>query len=438
MKPAEKFEFTKQFQDKLLALLFKDPILLGSCIDYVKPTHFDDIERRTLARWLFDYFKKFQDVPTLDALEELCRTSDLKEGVAEDALEYFTGKISLIKNLKDEEFLKTSLLKWVRTQALISALLQSKALIEGGEDPEAIVEVLQKSFNAGIDIDIGRFYFEGLENRIERRARAATGKSTEFKVPTLIKALDIRIDGGLRAGEIGVIVAGPKVGKTMGLIHMAKAAIVRGYYVVFYSFEIYPERLEARFDATFSGIKTKELLDSPEAVRKRVREMRNLAGGDLLIQYQNAGEMTVGMLDAHLKRLRVEKDFQPDLICIDYADLLKPTRHRKDEWVELKDIYTEIRNLARTHDAPLWTASQVNRSGYEDDFLDITKIAGAWSKVGIADLVVTFQRDKEAVGSNILTGYIGANRNDETGHIFRFNTDFSRATFYTEKRQGDD
>ena len=435
MKPADKFEFTKQFQDKLLALLFNDSIVLGSCIDYVKPTHFDDIERRTLSRWLFDYYKEFQEVPTFDALEELCRASDLKEGIAEDALEYFTGKISLIKNTKDEAFLKSSLLNWVKTQALISALLQSKALIEGGEKPEAIVEVLQKSFDAGADIDIGRFYFDGLDKRIERRAKVATGKSTEFKVPTLIKALDTRIDGGLRPGEVGVIVAGPKVGKTMGLIHMAKAAIVKGLYVVFYSFEIYPDRLEARFDASFSGVKTKELLNAPEAVKKHVRAMRNLAGGDLLIQYQNAGEMTVGMMDAHLKRLRVEEDFQPDLICVDYADLLKPTRHRKAEWVELKEIYTEMRSLAHSHDSALWTASQVNRSGYEDDFLDITKIAGAWSKIAIADLVVTFQKDKEAVGSNLLTGYIGANRNDETGHIFRFNTDFSRATFYTENKR---
>ncbi len=51
-----------------------------------------------------------------------------------------------------------------------------------------------------------------------------------------------------------------------------------------------------------------------------------------------------------------------------------------------------MRGLAGTYKFPIWTASQANRSALEDDIIGAEKIAESYSKVMIADFVVSLSR----------------------------------------------
>ena len=66
---------------------------------------------------------------------------------------------------------------------------------------------------------------------------------------------------------------------------------------------------------------------------------------------------------------------KPDLIIIDYVDLLqgrKKSRERKDE---IDDIYTSTKGLARQLNIPVWSVSQVNRAGAQDKIIEGDKAA---------------------------------------------------------------
>ena len=54
-----------------------------------------------------------------------------------------------------------------------------------------------------------------------------------------------------------------------------------------------------------------------------------------------------------------------------------------------------MRGLAGEFNIPIWTASQANRSSLEEDIIDATKVAEAYSKVMIADFVVSLSRKVE-------------------------------------------
>ena len=48
--------------------------------------------------------------------------------------------------------------------------------------------------------------------------------------------------------------------------------------------------------------------------------------------------------------------------------------------------------MAGTYEIPVWTASQANRSSLEEDVIDASKVAEAYSKVMTADFVMSLSR----------------------------------------------
>jgi hypothetical protein len=99
------------------------------------------------------------------------------------------------------------------------------------------------------------------------------------------------------------------------------------------------------------------------------------------------------MLAAHVEKCTLQ-GVKPDIILVDYADLLRDvgakTAARHD--IMLSNIYEDLRGMAGTLQVPIWTASQANRSALEEDIIEADKIAESYSKVMIADFVVSLSR----------------------------------------------
>ena len=99
------------------------------------------------------------------------------------------------------------------------------------------------------------------------------------------------------------------------------------------------------------------------------------------------------MLSSHIEKC-ILQGIKPDLILVDYADLLRDVSGkaaaRHD--IMLSNIYEDLRGLAGVLQVPIWTASQANRSALEQDIIEADKIAESYSKVMIADFVVSLSR----------------------------------------------
>jgi replicative DNA helicase len=90
----------------------------------------------------------------------------------------------------------------------------------------------------------------------------------------------------------------------------------------------------------------------------------------------------------------MQQNIEPDLIIIDYADLLtsKASKEKRDK---LDDIYTNLRGLATEMKLPIWTASQVNRSGAREDIIQGDRMAESYSKMMITDFAMSLARNAE-------------------------------------------
>jgi hypothetical protein len=158
--------------------------------------------------------------------------------------------------------------------------------------------------------------------------------------------------------------------------------------VVHYTLELNQNYVGLRYDTIFSGVPTANIKFYQDDVKKKIDALE----GTLLIKYFPTKSATVQTLAAHLSQIEIQGT-KPDLILVDYADILKGMGSEKRHVLE--NIYEDLRGLAGEVECPIWTASQANRSSLEEDVIDATKVAEAYSKVMIADFVVSVSRKVE-------------------------------------------
>jgi len=62
-----------------------------------------------------------------------------------------------------------------------------------------------------------------------------------------------------------------------------------------------------------------------------------------------------------MNQLIIFEKFDPDLIVVDYGDILKKESNINDLYSAYGDVYTNLKRLAKQYRKVVWTASQGNR-----------------------------------------------------------------------------
>ena len=125
-------------------------------------------------------------------------------------------------------------------------------------------------------------------------------------------------------------------------------------------------------------------------------------------------------LTAHLQQCEM-RGIKPDLVIVDYADIMKSTQHFNEKRHQLGHIYEELRGMAGEFDIPVWTASQANRSALEEDVIGAEKVSEDYSKVMTADFVMSMSRKVEDKIANTGRFHVIKNRFGVDGITFPAN-----------------
>lgn len=100
----------------------------------------------------------------------------------------------------------------------------------------------------------------------------------------------------------------------------------------------------------------------------------------------------VNDIRAYIKEYELHAGLTVDAILVDYLDLMSPVSKRislENMFVKDKYVSEELRNLATELNCLMVTASQLNRSSYDDTIeYDASHIAGGISKVNTSDNVI--------------------------------------------------
>ena len=235
---------------------------------------------------------------------------------------------------------------------------------------------------AGTTRDLGHDYIISLEERLAESAR------TTVKTPWDV-VNDI-MDGGLGHGELGVIVAPAGIGKSWTLQAIGASALKEGKTVVHYTLELNENYVGLRYDSIFTGVTTSNIKYYKDDVQTKLSKLP----GKLLIKYFPTKGASVQTISSHLKQIEISGE-KPDMVLVDYADILMPTGNFKEKRHAIGTIYEDLRGLAGELEVPIWTASQANRSALEEDVIGADKVAEDYSKVMTADFVMSMSRKVE-------------------------------------------
>jgi len=372
-------KYGTSFQSKIISSLLTDVKFTKQIIDILEVSYFDTDSNKFLVKSIKDYFSKYKSQPTAEVLK--VKISEITDEVL---------KKSIVSNVKDAyryldsadlDFVMEQTLDFCKNKVLKNAIVDSVELLKHGKYDE-IKSKIDKAMIAGAERNVGHEYIKSVEDRYNQAARHI--------LPTGWDVIDNLMDGGLGKGELGVVVAPAGIGKSFLLINLGANVIKLGKNVLHYTLELNESYVGLRYDSVITKIANQELKYNIDSVKETIEKIQ----GNLIIKYYPTKTAAISTIASHVERYRI-LGREPDMIIVDYADLLRGSGHNKDYRLELGNIYEELRGLAGTMDVPVWTASQSNRSSLQEDVIQADKIAESYSKIMTADFVMSLSRKIE-------------------------------------------
>ena len=323
-------KYGQSFQSKVISALLTDAKLLDSLSDIIHKKFFESEANKWIVETIKDYFDEFKKEPTLDVFKsEISKIENpsLQKTIVEQLKAIYTQV-----GQDDMDYVKKEFSSFCINQNLKEVIIQSVDLLKAG-NYDRIKELVDKAMKVGIETDLGHDYLLDYIARIEDEKRDTI--ATPWEVITEL------MNGGLGPGELGVVVAPSGVGKTWVLAAIGAAAVKAGKSVVHYSLELSENYVGERYDTIFTSIPSADLVDNRDLVHRKIKSL----AGKLLIKYFPPKGVSSKKIEAHIEKMTAAGN-KPDLIIVDYADLLLSHSNRNDStYGEQGGVYIELRGM---------------------------------------------------------------------------------------------
>jgi replicative DNA helicase len=362
------------FQIKVITALFTDKGFLQQIADILVPKYFESDANEWVVQTILDYHKEYKTSATLEVMK--VKLHEVEDDVLKTQIKEHLKDAWKYTEATDLDFIKQQALDFCKNQEIKKAILSSVELLKIGKYDD-IKSAIDKALKSGGDKEIGHDYMADIDERYTESVRFT--KETPWDVVNELTS------GGLGKGELGVFVAPAGIGKSWGLINIGAHAVKKGMTVIHYTLELNAAYVGLRYDSVVTGIPNQNLKHYQDQVKSDLGKLE----GKLVIKYYPTKTCSVMGLRAHIEKC-IMQGVKPDVIIVDYADLLRGTGAEKRH--ELEGIYEDLRGLAGEYEVPVWTASQANRSALEEDVIGAEKIAESYGKVMVADFVISLSR----------------------------------------------
>jgi len=352
-------------QKLYLEMFLQDAETFARCQNIFNPELFDQ-RLKTIAEFLQTYVDKYKVMPELSVVNTVCAVDLEPRDMAKENFEWLLDEF--------EQF--------ARHRSLEQAIIKSADLLERGEYGP-VERLIKDALQISLNKDMGTDYFQ------DPRARLEGLKNSNGQISTGWPSVDRKLYGGFNRGELNIFAAASGGGKSLFLANLAVNWAIAGLNVIYFTFELAENLVAMRIDSMITGVGTREIFRSLDEVELKVKMVGKQSGG-IQIKYLPSGK-NCNDLRAYIKEYTIKQNHAPDVILIDYLDLMMPLSVKvspSDLFVKDKYVSEEIRNLAMEQKTITVTASQLNRDAVEQIEFDHSHISGGLSKIMTADNVI--------------------------------------------------
>lgn len=352
-------------QKLYLEMFLSDAETFIRCQNIFDPENFDQRLRET-AKFITTYVDQYKVMPETKIVATTCNMDLTPTSLPKENYDWLM-----------DEFEQFS-----RHKSLERAILQSADLLEKG-DYGPVEKLIKDAIQISLNKDMGTDYFQDPRGRLEAL------KNSNGQISTGWPSVDKKLYGGFNRGELNIFAAASGGGKSLFLANLGVNWAMVGLNVVYLTFELAENLVSMRLDSMVTGIATREIFKNIDDVELKVK-MAGKRAGSIQVKYMPSGK-NCNDIRAYLKEYQVKKGQKPDVLLIDYLDLMMPLSVKvspSDLFVKDKYVSEEIRNLAMETNCITVTASQLNRAAVEEIEFDHSHISGGLSKIQTADNVI--------------------------------------------------
>jgi hypothetical protein len=437
-KAAKKSGFfdDEDFQDALTGVLVRDNKALQQCAGFLDPNDFKPLiaSRHGQARWIvaeraLEYFKKHR-VPVGNLIRadvlEYCKHAalgaDQKKGL-EEYLEFLKtihappdALVEKVLTYKGERF------KAEAVSELIS--LQSTGELTDDKWREISRKALVTANGNGHAVD----YLATMGNRQERRSLSRNTPHTPF---SFIEPLDDLLDRIIGPGQVGLIMAPYKRGKSLMLLWFAIAYVMQRLNVLFITLEDPKFLVEDRLDAIVTHVPIKSLRDKPLTIQRHFQKFRSMVRAGLHVYDGTFGGITVDKIE-HIIDEEREQGFVPNAVIVDYDAKIVAEKTYKEKRFESDETYTHMQQVASRANVLWWTAAQTQRDTAHLKIISGDKIADDINKVRNVTVAISMGKGEWTEDSIYL--WIAAHKMDSMERGCEIVPDLDRMLIYSREK----
>jgi replicative DNA helicase len=399
-------------------------------IPYLEEEYFQSRVERIIFSEIKKYTLNYKSLPTKEAIKI---SLDSRDHVTQKE---FHDASELVENLKEEpskqdsfDWLVDETEKFCKEKAVYNAILESIHIIDGKSTTKtanALPEILSNALAISFDNNIGHDYIEDTDKRYEFYHQV------ESKVPFDLDFMNKITNGGTPNKTLNIIMAGTGVGKSLFMCHHAANCLLQNRSVLYITCEMAEERIAERIDANIMDITLDSLKDLPYKMYDQ--KMKSATGGvtgKLIIKEYPTATANANHFRILLDELSLKKKFKPDIIFIDYLNICTSSRLKQGSNVNsysyIKSIAEELRGLAVERNVPVFSATQVNRTGYASSDFGLEDTSESFGLPATADFMFALISTEELDEHNQVLVKQLKNRYNDTAINRKFLLEINRA-----------
>ena len=368
---------------------------------FLKKEYFHDQIEKLVFGAIQDFISTYNALPTKEAIViDLDKKTSLTEPQFEEL-----GK--LMESLTDEDvpeldWLSSQTEDFCKDKAVYNAIMESIHILEDKSDSKtanAIPEILSDALAVSFDTHIGHDYIEDAEERYDFYHRI------EKKVAFDLEYFNTITGGGTPQKTLNIIMAGTGVGKSLFLCHHAANCLTQNKNVLYITCEMAEERIAERIDANLFDMTIDDVQDLPRNLYyKKLETFKAHLKGKLIIKEYPTATANVNHFRALLDELWMKKQFKPDIIFIDYLNICASARLKNgsnvNSYTYIKAIAEELRGMAVERSVPIFSATQVNRSGFNNSDVGLEDTSESFGLPATADFMIALISTDELEENN--------------------------------------
>jgi replicative DNA helicase len=353
-----------------------DQSYLETIIDFINPVYFKDKNINIIFNVLKSFYNENRHVPNVTELKAHLITSEQRDALKQTVMSF---------NSIDKDYNKDLLIKnterFLREKAVLTTVLETSLDVNSGHiDNAKILKRFENACNISLIDNIGMDYLEDIDKHCSDLGQSFNTISSGWKW------LDVHLGGGFMSEgrALYVFFGQTNVGKSIFLGNIATNILSQNKTVVLISLEM-PEQIYAkRISAQLSKIPFDDLKLQIDPLKKHLNEYKvKNSKSKLIVKEYPPQFLSVLQLKTYINKL-IQKGIKPDVIIVDYINLLMPASAGLSSYESIKKITEGLRALTYEFNCPVISATQANRAAINTPQPDMGKTS---ESMGLAHTV---------------------------------------------------